>query len=400
MGTTFDEFVGDREKFFTDYFDRAPMLRCGALAHRLDEFPTPADLDDILALETVAPSYLRVSKGGAGVPRNSYTRTVARGGGLAEAVDGAKVHELFRSGATITWNAMQHFLPSTRRLTEVFAEALAATVEVVLFVTPAGNPGFAPHHDSVDVFVVQTHGRKTWRVWATPEERAGDEASHTTEELGRPELEATLTPGDVLYVPHGTPHAAVAQAAMSLHLSVGVEPRRWRDLVRDTVEALLGDARLHGVTALTGRPVEVMAEQLSGHLARLAGQLSGVDGPTEVCRLAETGRTEGGGRSRREFARLAMVDGLTAASQVRRSDVAVDIGVSDGGRTGLTVNNHQLAVPDAVATALRSLETGRSVTADQFFPGVAAGRSIGAARGLARLGVLEIADQQEDVHST
>ncbi len=227
MGTTFDEFVGDREKFFTDYFDRAPMLRSGAPAHRLGEFPTPADLDDILALETVAPSYPRVSKGGAGVPSN--------------------------------------------KLTEVSAEALAATVEVVLFVTPAGNPGFTPHHDSVDVSVVQTHGRKTWRVWATAEDRAGDEASYTTEELGRPE---------------------------------------------------------------------------------------------------------------------------------RRSDVVVDIGVGNRGRTGLTVNNHQLAVPDAVATALRSLGTGRSVTADQFFPGVAAGRSIGAARGLARLGGLEIADEQEDVHST
>jgi ribosomal protein L16 Arg81 hydroxylase len=393
---SFDDVVGDRATFFRDHFGRAPMLRRGALAGRLNGFPSPADLDDILALQSVTPSHLRVSKAGVGVPANAYTRTVAGGAGLAVAVDPAKVYELFRAGGTVTWNAMQLFLPAARRVVAEFAEALAAPTEVVLFATPAGNDGFAPHHDSVDVFVMQTHGTKTWRVWTTPVDRPGGEASYTADELGDPALEVTLHPGDVLYVPHGTPHMARARATMSVHLSVGVEPRRWRDLVRETVELLVGDPQFHDIPALTAGAPSDLAGALNAQLARLAERLAGVDATTEVARLVRTGQERFGARSAREFARFAAADRLTAESPVRRSRLAIDVGDSASGRTQLTVNNHRLAMPDALAAAVLSLEADAIVAAAEIYPGASPTRSVGAARSLARLGVLEVAEETRE----
>ncbi|MEU6775256.1 cupin domain-containing protein [Streptomyces sp. NPDC046759] len=385
---SFEDFVGDTDVFFTQHFDRKPLLRRGALAGRLAGLPSVRHLDDLLALETVPPSYVRVTKGGKGVPSGAYTRTVARGAALAEALNPEKVYELFRSGGTVTWNSLNHVLPSARRLREPFTDALACDAEVVLFVTPARTDGFSPHHDSIDVFVVQVDGTKTWRVWATPEHRRGDEASYTPEELGEPVIEVTLEPGDVLYVPHGTPHAAAAKSELSLHLSVGVEPRRWRHLLQDTVTALVEDDDFHAFPYLAdGEDAAVAA--LAGKLELLRERLAHLDAAAEAKRLVAAGRTRNGAGGTREFARLATVDTLGPTTVIRRTAVPVEFGVSDGGKTTLQVAGHRLAVPDAVADALRALDGDRTVTAAAFFPEVPEARSLGVARGLARLGVLE-----------
>lgn len=388
---SFEDFVGDPDVFFAEYFDKRPLLRKGALAGRLDGLPSARRLDDILALETTPPSYLRVTKGGKGVPAGAYTRTVARGAALAEAVNPEKVYELFRSGGTVTWNSLNHVLPSARRLVEPFADALACDAEVVLFVTPARNDGFAPHHDSIDVYVVQVDGTKTWRVWATPEHRRGDEGSYTPEELGEPVIEVTLQPGDVLYVPHGTPHAAAARSELSLHLSVGVEPRRWRHLLQDTVTALVEDDDFHAFPYLAEGEDAAAVTALTDRLELLRERLARLDAASEAKRLVALGRARNGSGRPREFARLAAVDTLTPGSAVRRSAAPVELGGSEGGKTALQVGGHRLAVPDAVADALLALDAGRTVTAAEFFPGVPEARSLSAVRGLARLGVLECA---------
>ena len=71
-----------------------------------------------------------------------------------------------------------------------------------------------PHTDRQDVLILQSAGRKHWKVFAPPavEEvdplrRGKDGDVLDAAMLGEPLLEATLEPGDVLYVPLGFPHA-------------------------------------------------------------------------------------------------------------------------------------------------------------------------------------------------
>jgi JmjC domain len=392
---SFEDFAGDRATFFETYFNKSAMVRPGALAGRLDGLPSVRQLDDILALEAAPPSYLRVSIGGKGVPRTVYSRTVSRGAALAEAINPDKVYELFRAGGTVTWNSMSHFLPSVRPLVRTFTDTFACNTEIVLFVTPAGNDGFAPHQDSVDVFVVQVDGTKTWKVWETRPDRSSGEATYTLDELGAPAIEVTLAPGDVLYVPHGTPHAASAKGALSVHLSIGIQPRRWRDLLRATVDAIVEDDDFHGFPALAAGSEQAAILDLPGRLRLLQDRLAAIGPAEEIARLAAVGRREGGAGSRREFERLAAVDGLTPGTRVRRGPVPVIIGESDGTRTGLTVAGNRLAVPDGVVSALHAVEGGGPVPAAEFFPGVSETRSLRAVQGLVRLGVLEVADEKE-----
>jgi hypothetical protein len=229
-------------------------------------------------------------------------------------------------------------------------------------------------------------------LWEPPAVRTADRASYTPEELGPPAMEFTLHAGDVLYLPRHTPHAAVAKAELSLHLSVTVEPRRWRDLVAGTVGDLLGDDRFEGFPYLGDGERPEAADRLARLLAELADRIAAVDPVAELRRLAAAGRAGEAARPR-EFQRLAAVDSLTADVRLRRGAVPVELGESEGGRTGLTVGGHRLAVPDAVATAVRRLEDGGMVRAAEFFPGVPRDRSLRAAQGLARLGVLEAVPQ-------
>lgn len=304
----FEDFVGDADVFFAKHFGRTAYLCQGALAHRLADLPTVRDLDDLLVLEAAPPSCLRVTKDGRAVPDSAYTRITGRGARRTASVDPASAYALFRSGATFTWDSLNHILPSARRLLEPFSQAFACTAEILLFMTPAGNDGFPPHCDPIEVFVVQVSGTKAWNVWDTPSSRSGAEMVYRAADLGEPALAVTLSPGDVLYLPHGTPHTATARDTLSVHLSVGVEPRRWRDLLRETVTALLAADGFGDFPPLAAADPGVMATELSRMLELLRYEMAKLESAAEVSRLVEAGRRRAGaGRCR----------GFEAASQAR-----------------------------------------------------------------------------------
>jgi lysine-specific demethylase/histidyl-hydroxylase NO66 len=119
-----------------------------------------------------------------------------------------------------------------------------------LYYTPPGHQGFAPHWDDVDVFVLQLEGTKTWSVHGA---RCEEEVLPLTSspdfapgDVGPLALRATLAPGDVLYLPRGTTHAAVtppSSGAPSLHATVSVCHRQtWGDLLRAALPAALDAA--------------------------------------------------------------------------------------------------------------------------------------------------------------
>ncbi|KAJ1449256.1 hypothetical protein M885DRAFT_573030 [Pelagophyceae sp. CCMP2097] len=104
----------------------------------------------------------------------------------------------------------------------------AAACSVNVYCTPAGAQALDAHHDDHDVFVVQLAGRKQWRLYAAGGAllpRLGD-ARLTPGDAALRGAHATvsLEPGDVLYVPRGTVHAATANgAAHSIHATIGLD---------------------------------------------------------------------------------------------------------------------------------------------------------------------------------
>jgi mannose-6-phosphate isomerase-like protein (cupin superfamily) len=167
-------------------------------------------------------------------------------------------------------------------LLDRFASALArdmnTTVNINCYASWPAKQGFDTHYDRHDVFVVQVAGRKVWKVfeptrrWPLESERG---PTSTPEGL-TPSLECTLTPGDVLYVPRGHWHYALAETP-SIHLTVGPTARTGIDFLAWLAERLTStdelfrkDVPLPGARALGGSRPET---ELLAHWRELRDRL-------------------------------------------------------------------------------------------------------------------------------
>jgi hypothetical protein len=148
--------------------------------------------------------FFRLVSGGKGVP--GATRAANAGGRrLTDVADSDRVREAHLSGATLVLNALHRTHPPLVRFCAELAGELGHPTQCNAYVTPGGGAqGFAYHHDTHDVLVLQVAGRKHWRVFAPVVElplpslkRAGDDLVGPDDV---PLLDVVLEAGDALYL--------------------------------------------------------------------------------------------------------------------------------------------------------------------------------------------------------
>lgn len=281
----FTDLAGDEATFLAEHFDRKPLLRRDCLGGRHAELLAFADLDRMLSTETIRPPYIGVFRDGETVHEHAYTRVAqVQGSLLSDTVDPVKVVRQLHAGATVTWNSLNHFRPNLRALAADLAARFAARIDIMAFLAPPTIQGFRPHADAVDLFVIQLAGTKHWRVWEpTRPHRADAVEYHSADELGPPSLEMSMRPGDVLYMPYGTPHAVVAEDTVSLHISVMIRPRLWSDLLNRAVQQVLrADPEFSRFPYLNQENTPILAEELTRQITRLTQRLSELDASEAV----------------------------------------------------------------------------------------------------------------------
>lgn len=389
---TFVDLVGDEKTFFAEHFNVKPMLRERSIPGDAADILSLRKLDELVNLEVVRPPYIKVNLNGEGVPELGYTRNVViQGVTITDIVDPERVYALYRAGATITWCSLNQIVPGVRDFTRIVSDKMAVRTDSVAFLTPPGKKGYPPHHDPVDLFIVQLEGTKHWKLWNPQAERLGTSTVYTDESLGEPAIETHLKPGDVLYLPYGTPHAAAAQAQASLHLSIMMRPRRWKDLLVQTFERLVEDAEFYDYPHI-GELREADAETIFKEKIRsLATLLTDVEPAAELDRLADLGRNMAGSSSGQTFQSMRDLEGIGPSVRLRRTKARVEFGQNEKGRVELSVDGNKIAVPVPVAERLAALDADAFTVASEVFPGVDATRSTKAAQGLIRMGVLEVA---------
>lgn len=98
-----------------------------------------------------------------------------------------------------------------------------------VYLTPGNSQGFAPHWDDIDAFILQIEGKKLWRVYPPTEPYPRFSSKDFTEAdlEAAPIFEVLLCPGDVLYMPKGFIHQAMAPVGEdhSLHLTLSTNQR-------------------------------------------------------------------------------------------------------------------------------------------------------------------------------
>src|SRR5690349_20191656 len=219
---SFADVVGDEEKFFRTYFNKKVLYRPRGITGDPRQILSIADMDDIVHQEGMRSSQLRML--GNGVPAigdqlTSQLEMRREGKAIEDAVDPGKIYAHFRAGKTLIHGGLNLTRPNLRTLARSMTERFAAKSEIVAFLTPAGQRG-ATHSDPTDVYVIQLEGTKRWQIWPTPQVRRPGDDKYSFPSLPDPVLDVSLQPGDVLYVPHNTPHRASAEGSVSLHVTV------------------------------------------------------------------------------------------------------------------------------------------------------------------------------------
>lgn len=362
---TFEEIMAPlgARGFLEEYHGRRPLHLEGGSEkfERLMSWPILNRLLGMSSIWTAASLPMVLDK--EPVPASAYaTPAVGRDGGQVLRPDPVKVKALLRRGATLVANDIDQLTAELSGFSKALEQALGGKVQANLYLSSKRKQGFRAHFDTHDVFAVHCMGEKTWMVF---EGRAEDPIAHPafrsyTQEhheqaKGKLWREVRLKPGDLLYLPRGQYHYALADDGPCAHIAFGVTYPIGLDVVsmlfERMVEEPLGRANLP-------RERAALAERLQA-LGRRIGEI-----------LSDTPTVEGVERFMRDYVYPREgydLPGLIEAADGRYAVLVKGVRlVEQGGRYGLVREGTREAVE--VPAAVKDL-VGWVVARERFARG-------------------------------
>lgn len=131
--------------------------------------------------------------------------------------DPVAIRQLMDAGGTLKLNQLSDWHRSTRDHVRAIEKIAPVAVSSYVFYTPPSKRGMLPHRDASHVVAIQLEGTKEWNLYAQPEQVRSTAGLDV--EAAEPSHKFVLEPGDLLYLPHGWPHDAVARDGHSMHLT-------------------------------------------------------------------------------------------------------------------------------------------------------------------------------------
>lgn len=146
-------------------------------------------------------------------------------------VNARKVEALIGLGASLVANSIHKVAPELAAVAHMLERQFLAKAGVNAYCSFKDVRAFQTHFDLHDVFALQVEGEKDWKVYEARAENPvspvppGDEAEKwLIATRGKLLFEARMRPGDLLYLPRGQYHDALAVSGGSLHLTFWVQP--------------------------------------------------------------------------------------------------------------------------------------------------------------------------------
>jgi ribosomal protein L16 Arg81 hydroxylase len=260
------------EEFMESHWERKPLVVHRKDPGRYADLLTLDDMDRVLSLAGVSLHDVRVVVDGKETPVSELGRGRGRSGGINSL---ETLYERYRSGSTVVVNSLQNRWEPLQRLACTVGEELSARLQMNIYLTPPGSRGFKPHYDTHDVFVAQAYGSKVWQLAGAPYELPLASRPHDKAQAA-PELvqEFELCAGDLLYLPRGTIHSATANETASVHITIGVHPVLWSQVIEEAVaRAFAEDVRFRTALPAGFTLGDKGRQQVEDHFATLLDAL-------------------------------------------------------------------------------------------------------------------------------
>lgn len=240
--------------------------------------------------------------------------------------------------------------PRLQRFARALEVLLHQPVDASLFWSKAGARAIV-HYDNRDNLVLQLHGRKRWYVSTDP-----PGLQNNWKHIGEPSAHVQrhrvvdLGPGDLLYIPRGTPHTVDSESE-SLHLAILFVPTTLREILIAAVDRMSDLDRSWRETA-----VERVDDGLGGLPSRVVRQLERL---VEQCRSYDFVQAAFEHRSSRfvgalpALPRPGQAPGLSAETRVRHAPLAIFHLRRTGDWIDFSIPGDRLAIHPGVEEELR-----------------------------------------------
>lgn len=337
--------------FLESVWECEPLVQAEGDPEGFADLLTMADIDFAVTSADMRYPQFRVVRDGSPLPLQQYTRTV-RGG---RAADPERILRAYADGATIILQGFHRRWPPLTRFCSELEQELSHRVQTNIYLTPPGAQGFAAHYDTHDVFVIQLHGSKQWRLYDAPFPLPARDQTHRKRGVHPGEVRQSfeLRPGGVIYIPRGWFHDALTSESSSLHITLGITGTTWLDLMRDLVKHCAEEPAFR-----RNLPPGYAHDPAAGRLAeqewkQLLQRLPALTEPAAMLEeRAGKFRSRSRGSSRGRLLDLEMERSLAPDSRVLRREVAAIL-EPQGERMILKSPGVELTFPAFAAECLR-----------------------------------------------
>ncbi|MEB3831011.1 cupin domain-containing protein [Phormidium sp. CCY1219] len=206
------------KQFFSENWSQEGLLIKAESPDKLSHLFSWDKLNELLNFHNISHPELRFSK---------------HGEILSPSDDRDSLIQRCQEGATLIIDRLHTRLPEIAQFAAALRYEIGHRTQVNSYCSWPGEQGFKCHYDTHEVFILQIAGQKEWLVfrdtfkYPLSVHPSSDLSPPTTD----PYLHCILNPGDVLYIPRGHWHYAIAVDEPSLHLTLGIDCQTGVDFV-------------------------------------------------------------------------------------------------------------------------------------------------------------------------
>ena len=255
----------DPQQFLKDYWQKTPLLIKAATL----------DYGDALLPDELAGMACEAEVESRLVMQTEQNQWTLEQGPLQE----SRFADLPQTNWTLLVQAVDQWLPEVADIVKQFDFLPSWRLDDVMVSYAAPGGGVGPHFDYYDVFLLQTRGRRKWKLGQHCDQHSKLVADQPLRLLAdfQQTAEFDLEPGDMLYVPAGLAHWGLGLDDQCMTWSIGLRAPSLKELMVNTMVQIADQLPEHlryrdSLASLQAASGEINTDALV-QLSQLRGQL-------------------------------------------------------------------------------------------------------------------------------
>ena len=216
------------KNFFSNHFGKQ-YLHKKNIVNNVKDIVSLEILDDMLSKSNIWNNHnfimmLDQKK----ISYNDYSSLSLDVSGSNSRPDVNKVQKLVSQGASIILNDIEKYNSNLLKIADQLQQFTQGRCQGNLYFSMASHKAFGPHFDLHDVFAIHFEGEKVWNIYENIEESPINHPifrinpEERVKRAGKLIDQVTLKPGDLLYIPRGQYHDALASKNGAIHVAFGL----------------------------------------------------------------------------------------------------------------------------------------------------------------------------------